>query len=109
MRPNSFFSDVGTPFAHTNTKPEKINYPKGGQTMKKQYTNKILVIISVVAMVGFAATAFAGWGRFVDDVFQKDEAVADVAEAFGCLRLADADHVHPLFADPVGERGEVAV
>ncbi|MFC1828239.1 Spy/CpxP family protein refolding chaperone [Thermodesulfobacteriota bacterium] len=30
--------------------------------MKKQRTNKILVIISVVAMVGFAATAFAGWG-----------------------------------------------
>ncbi|MBW2193017.1 MAG: periplasmic heavy metal sensor [Deltaproteobacteria bacterium] len=30
--------------------------------MKKQRTNKILVIISIVAMVGFAATAFAGWG-----------------------------------------------
>ena len=30
--------------------------------MKKQRTNNILVIISVIAMVGFAATAFAGWG-----------------------------------------------
>ena len=46
---------------------------------------------------------------FLDDILDHHEAGADVAQGFGRLALADADHVEPLFADPVGERGEIAV
>jgi len=47
---------------HIKTVIQKKQH-NGGKTMKTKLLNKILVISGIVAILGFAATSFAGWGR----------------------------------------------
>jgi zinc resistance-associated protein len=57
-----FCRGPGTPLAHTIYEPEKQITKKEVKKMKKLSTNKILVIVAIIGMAGFAATAFADWG-----------------------------------------------